>query len=137
MGYDWTKDDEAIRAAIAQPLEGLLFDVENDGLWWPEWGNRPNDPNERAKIVQQVVRESPKLIPLLGHRYIPETPTEAGNPVLSIVQSDAIFYGVDLADYIRREFVDGYDKPILLSDVKTIPFWSELVVRASKPSRDG
>ena len=53
-GHLWT-DEVAIRKMLAWPFEGLLFDVENNGLWWPEWGERPASPNEREDVMRAVV----------------------------------------------------------------------------------
>jgi hypothetical protein len=126
-GYDWRNDGEAIRAAMRWPLEGLLFDVEENALWWPEWGPRPGTADARAEVVGQAVRAAPKLIPLFSHRYLPCEPHEAGNPVLSIYQSDAIYYGLNLDDYFEREF--GEARWPLQGQVKPIRFWSDLVER--------
>lgn len=129
QGYDWRTDDDQIRAILQWPLEGLLFDVENNDLWWPEWGLRPQTPEARAHVVADVVDDAPKLIPILSHRFLPAEPNEAGNPVFSIYQSDVIYYGADLADYFDREF-GGSTLP-LPQQIKHIPFWSELVERNS------
>lgn len=129
-GWDWRIDSEGIRRALDHPLGGLLFDVEHDGLWWPEWGERPSSVEERAKTVSAVVDAAPRLIPLIAHRYIPEEPHEAGNPVFSVMQSDVICYGADLADYFDREFHPApFPGKPLRPDIKFIPFWSELVER--------
>lgn len=53
-GPDWTNEAE-IRARLAWPYEGLLFDVEHNGLWWPEWGERPGTAGARAEGLRQVV----------------------------------------------------------------------------------
>lgn len=127
QGHDWRTDETAIRAALSWPLEGLLFDVENNGLWWPEWGERPDTAQARAQVLTEVVGAAPKLIPLLSHRYLPSEPREAGNPVLSIYQSDAIYYGADLEDYFEREF--GNRRRPWPAQVKPIRFWSDLVER--------
>ena len=127
LGYDWRSDGKAIRAALGWPLEGLLFDVENNGLWWPEWGERPDTAQARAQVLTEVVQAAPKLIPLFSHRYLPCEPHEAGNPVISIYQSDAIYYGADLEDYFEREFVDR--RRPWPTQVKQIRFWSDLVER--------
>jgi hypothetical protein len=124
LGYDWRSDDPEIRAMLKWPLEGLLFDVEHNGLWEPEWGRRPSSEGERAEVVTKVVGDAPKLIPLVSHRYLPEEPHEVGNPVFSVVQSDVIYYGADLADYFEREFGDP-SRP-LPHAVKPIRFWSDL-----------
>ena len=128
-GYDWRSGDAAIRSALRAPLEGLLFDVEVNALWWPEWGERPATAPERAAIVTAIVARAPPLVPLIGHRYLPGEPHAPGNPVFSIVQSDVIYYGTDLDDYFRREFSPpGLPDPVE-GRPRHIPFWSDLVER--------
>jgi hypothetical protein len=125
---DWTRDHEKIAEMFEWPFEGLLFDVENNELWWPEWGPRPNDPADRAAELRRILAAAPRLIPVWGHRYIPETPHEAGNPVFSVHQADIIVYGANLDDYLWHEFdreAEGVDRPAS----RTIAFWSEMVER--------
>lgn len=126
--YDWRHDDVAIRKALEWPLEGLLFDLEHSNLWLDGWGERPDTLGGRAEVLTDLVHAAPRLIPIFGHRYIPETPHAAGNPVLSVWQSDIIYYGVDLPDYLRREFEPGEFplKPVT-GAVRPVPFWSDLV----------
>jgi len=128
-GYDWRTDDGRIRQALGQPLEGLQFDVEHNGLWWPEWGDRPATPGERAEAMRAIVEAAPRLIPIIGHRYIPESPHEAGNPVFSVMQSDIVYYGADLADYLRRDFSPVPPQTPVERPGRHIPFWSDLVER--------
>ena len=33
LGWDWRSDEQEIRAMMERPFEGLLFDVEQSGLW--------------------------------------------------------------------------------------------------------
>jgi hypothetical protein len=129
-GWDWRTDDSGLRRALEHPLDGLLFDLEHNDLWWPEWGERPASSEERAEVLTAIVKAAPRLIPLIAHRYIPEAPNEAGNPVFSVMQSDVIHYGADLADYFEREFNPAAwpGKPVR-DEVRFIPFWSELVAR--------
>jgi hypothetical protein len=101
-GYDWTGNGEPIRKALAWPLEGLLFDVEHNGLWLSEWGDRSKQLADRKAAVTDLVAAAPKLIPLYGHRYLPDEPHERDNPILSVHQADVIHYGYDLADYFAR-----------------------------------
>jgi hypothetical protein len=127
-GWDWRTDDVGIRWALEHPLGGLLFDLEHNGLWWPEWGERPPTAQERAEVLTGVVRGAPQLIPLIAHRYIPEDPHDRGNPVFSVMQADVIYYGADLEDYFERE-ANPQPWPPIRDDVRFIPFWSELVER--------
>jgi hypothetical protein len=45
------------------------------------------------------------------------------SPVFSLHQSDAIYYGCDLADYLKNEF--GGIR-VIEGTPKYVPFWSEL-----------
>lgn len=126
-GTDWN-DEGKVRSLLAWPFEGLLFDVEEDGLWWPEWGDRPVKEQERAEVLRDVLRRAPTLIPIHGHRYLPATPSRPGNPVFSVYQSDIIQYGADLGDYIDREENGVASKP-WPTHVREIDFWSEMVSR--------
>lgn len=121
-GYDWRTDDREIRRALAQPLEGLIFDVENNALWLPGWGEKPRKADARAEVVTAAVAAAPRLIPIYGHRYIPETPHKAGNPVFSVMQSDIIIYGETLERYISNEF--GGAGFVAAESPRYIPFWS-------------
>ena len=123
QGYDWLTDQAAIERALLAPLEGILFDVEN-GLWRSDWGERPETAKARAEMVTEIVWSAPRLIPILGHRYLPETPDARGNPVFSVMQSDVIYYGRDLDDYFAREFNETV--PPLTGEARYIPFWSDL-----------
>jgi hypothetical protein len=124
-GWDWRSDDDGIRRAIQHPLKGLLFDLEHNGLWWPEWGERPSSADARAEVLTSAVNAAPRLVPLIGHRYISEKPNEAGNPVFSVMQSDVIYYGANLAEYLANEFEGTYS----VGPTRHIPFWSEMVER--------
>jgi hypothetical protein len=126
-GHVWT-DEVAIRRMLDWPFEGLLFDVEHNHLWWPEWGEKPVSPDARKEVLRSVVARAPKLIPLIGHRYLPEEPHEPGNPVFSVYQADVIHYGADLIDYFEREFA-GWGHQPWPDQIKYIPFWSDLVER--------
>lgn len=121
---DWVHDsDDVIREALDWPLRGFWFDVEKSGLWWPEWGDRPAEPEDRYSALTAAFDAAPTLIPIFAHRYIPDTPHAAGNPVFSVWQDDVIYYGANLMDYFEREFGDGSNKP-WPARIKEIPFWS-------------
>lgn len=131
-GFDWFKSSaEEIQRKLDWPYEGFLFDVRHNDLWWPEWGPKPISGAEQAATLSEVIAKAPKLIPLFGHRYLPETPFESGNPVFSVWQSDVIYYGENLADWILREETRlDAGRPIEPDfPPKEIPFWSETVRR--------
>jgi hypothetical protein len=134
--YNWLTDVEAIHAAVEGIFEGLLFDVEEGHLWFPEWGEVPASPEDRAATLRALVRAAPRLIPVFGHRFLVAEPCVAGNPVLSIHQSDIIIYGSDLRTYLLADFDDlvGLADPPVGSaepepDYSQIPFWGGLIDR--------
>jgi len=53
-------------------------------------------------VVRRRVSGSPPLVPIYGNRYISNEPLLAGNPVLSVWQTDIIYYGYDLASYFNE-----------------------------------
>ncbi|MCD1125082.1 SMI1/KNR4 family protein [Jinshanibacter sp. LJY008] len=120
------KEKQQIEQRINWPLEGMLFDVENNEFWMQEWGDRPESAEERSVIVSQNFCAYPKLIPIYSHRYIPATPDEIGNPVFSVYQTDIIYYGYDLASYFAHEFSfslpGSFDSP---EEPKCIEFWGD------------
>jgi len=130
-GFDWlTATDVEIQRKLDRPYEGFLFDVRKNDLWWPEWGEKPQSDAAQAARLMEVFAEAPKLIPLNANRYLPESPMERGNPVFSVQQSDVIYYGSNLSDWLTREarqFGDWTGLPAITA--KEIPFWSEVVRR--------
>ncbi|MCE9560768.1 MAG: SMI1/KNR4 family protein [Planctomycetes bacterium] len=101
---DWRNGDEfSLREWMDVPLRGVLFDVRH-GFWLEEWGTRPNTWAETEQSVRALVADAPKLIPVCQHRMMPAEPNEVGNPVFSVHQTDIIWYGFDLQDYLQNEW---------------------------------
>jgi hypothetical protein len=137
--YNWRTDSDAIHEAMAWPLEGLLFDVEHNVLWLDSWGVRPDDREGRQQRLSDLILEAPPLIPIIGHRYLLGMPIQAGNPVLSVYQSDIIFYGSDFREFLIAELSDlleidhneAYevaDEGITRTEIERIPFWGEIIL---------
>jgi len=119
---DWRSgDEEWIRSMLRWPLEGVLFDVEHD-FWLPEWGVRPARTEAAKLVAESYVNRAPRLIPIHKHRMMPDRPQQEGNPVLSVWQTDIIYYGFDLDDYLRHEFRLPDRKP-WPAKVRPIEFW--------------
>lgn len=137
-GHDWTGDEDAIITLLNWPLEMLLWDVEH-GSWWTDWGERPSEPQDRHEVVRAAVAQAPRLIPIYSHRFIPETPNAAGNPVFSTHGFDTIYFGANLNEYFDNEFGDTPFKlngiapeDYTLEDslaLAAIPFWSDLALQ--------
>jgi hypothetical protein len=123
-GYDRRVDRAKIREMLAWPLEGMLFDIEQNGFWMDEWGVIPEREADRREIATAAVRAAPKLIPLVSHRYLPAEPSEPGNPVLSIYQTDIIYYGANLEHYFQNEF--GSWSSLEETAYRYIRFWSDI-----------
>jgi hypothetical protein len=94
-----------------------------------EWGPKPSTNEAAFAVARMKIDEAPKLIPICGHRYIPAEPSLAGNPVLSVHQTDIIYYGADLGNYLENEFYYYFETPeyFLKEPIRRIEFWSHLV----------
>jgi hypothetical protein len=102
---DWRAGDETrLRQWLARPRLGVIFDVQHNDLWLEEWGHKPESLAAAVEVASEHLSRAPNLVPIFSHRMMPDEPHVAGNPVLSVHQSDIIRYGFDLADYLRREF---------------------------------
>ena len=85
--------------AFSRPWEGIEFGISRNQLWLPTWGDKPERVNDAVNIVKSLFDRAPKLIPLYGHRYLPDRPFGEGNPIFSVYQTDITFYGVNLENY--------------------------------------
>ncbi len=129
---NWRNGPEAeLRERLSWPLEGLLFDVEH-GVWQASWGPKPLVLAEAFAHIRRLVASAPTLVPVYSHRYIPTKPHRSGNPVLSVVQTDIIYYGNDLADYFRNEF--QVPQPESITNVpRPVEFWTDIIDWNSQP----
>ncbi len=130
---DWHGGPDAIRPLVARPVEGLLFDVGH-GLWLEAWGARPASEHDALSSAKEALAAAPPLVPVWAHRYLPTEPSKRGNPVLSVMQSDIVVYGADLADYFAREFglarrseASGTTRPA------SLPFWGQFLTDEGPP----
>ncbi len=122
---DWRDPDSAhLVQWLETPIDGVLFDVAENGFWYHAWGSRPEDLTEALATAKRALGRVPRLVPVYGHRFAPALP-EAGLPVLSVVQTDVIVYGSDIASYLRREFGPS-TQPETVGSVPAVPFWTDL-----------
>ena len=120
-------NSKAIRGQLDWPFEGMAFDITNNVFWLDAWGARPPGLTDALEVARAKVAEAPRLIPVVGHRYLPAEPEEAGNPVLSVYQTDIIYYGDDLATYLRCEFHRLAYSDAVHDGLRRIRFWSDLI----------
>jgi hypothetical protein len=130
--YNWrdmsSENVKHIKNALEAPIDGLQFDLEENGFWCEQWGIKPSNIEDARNILLQHYNNAPKLVPLYSHRYMPFIPDLTRVPVFSIMQSDIIYYGTDLVSYLEIEF--GYkdrDSNIIGYDFPHIDFWSDLL----------
>lgn len=117
---------DSMRSRLDFPADGICFDIEHNDFWLPEWSKRPMGLEAAYSIAREAVRAAPFLIPVYSHRYMPASPCEAGNPVLSVYQADIIPYGFDLPSYLFAEFGIPNPFPVPPSP-REIAFWSEIM----------
>ncbi|MBL0888960.1 hypothetical protein [Myceligenerans indicum] len=56
----------------------------------------PATTPEAIDLARNYLATVPRLVPIVGHRYLPATPAPRGSPVSSVYQTDVIYYGADL-----------------------------------------
>jgi hypothetical protein len=124
---NWRKlGSPEIDDAFSWIYEGIYFDIENNAFWLDDWCEKPKNLSEAFSIAKQKIDEAPKLIPIIGHRYIPDFPNERNNPVFSVYQTDIIYYGSNLWNYFENEFhyyfkTQSYQ---IKQPIRHIEFWS-------------
>jgi hypothetical protein len=134
---DWRERHEnVIRSRLAWPLEGMCFDVEHNDFWCRNWGVRPASLKEAFAVVRRAFDRAPTLIPIYSHRFLPERPSSAGNPVFSVYQTDIVHYGSDLQNYLENEFLGyfGTAHYNIGSQIREIEFWSNIVRDGARTS---
>jgi hypothetical protein len=125
--HNWRDKPPSPRSVQDWISHGLVFDVEHNGLWLLDWGEKPTGQEAARKVVATWVSQGPPLLPLYSHRVLVGGSLDAGNPVLSIHQSDWIYYGWDLPSYLAAEFLDTELDRANPPDLKSIGQWDKIV----------
>ena len=127
--YNWrdeSKDNvRDIRDSLIRPIKDLL-EYPSDIDWSDNWGQEPDNEEEREKVILSKMQYAPQMIPIYGHRYIAEG-KEGENPIFSIHDSDIICYGKDLFTYLQTEFGIIEMPQIVVDQLTYIPFWSDFL----------
>jgi hypothetical protein len=132
---DWRHGtEEDLREQVVGPVEGIIFDVEENAFWFAGWGVQPTNRQDAVVVARAALSTVPPLVPVFAHRYMPSDPLYPGNPVFSVVQTDVIYYGNDLTDYLFNEFrvPNPYQTK---SRPRRIEFWSALVEKGQQRVR--
>jgi len=127
---DWTGDDRPIETLIAWPLEGLIWSIEQDERWHPNWGRRPRGRRQREALLRDISSAGPQLVPVSGHRYLVGPTNREGNPVLSIYGSDVIVYTRNLVFYLPLDLGIAPPNPdphVETLRMEPIPFWQDII----------
>jgi hypothetical protein len=132
---DWRQSDrDDLRSRLEWPTDGVLFDVELNSFWPASWGPRPDDIISALAVARVRMDAVPTLVPIHSHRYLPAAPAPHLTPVFSVYQTDVIYYGADLLDYIDHEF-DQTEWPWVPRRYgPRIGFWSDLAEGADSAS---
>lgn len=121
---DWRDDPEdELRARLDGPIDGVIFDVHTNDFWPASWGARPDGKDDREREALAHLARVPRLVPVFSHRCLASDPQFAPSPVFSVHQTDVIFYGDNVLDYVAHEF---RVPPLHPSERTHVPFWSDL-----------
>ena len=134
---DW-QDSTLPKAYNDDVIDGILFDVEQNDVWFESWGARPAAVDARRSRVVGLANAAPKLIRLNGHRFLIEGTGIAPDPVISAVQTDFIIYAWSIEESLARDFPDfAVPEPVHpiseqakrthFEQLLKIEFWGELI----------
>jgi hypothetical protein len=129
--FRWSDfDKQDYDRAIEWVRKGIEFDIEQDGFWQDRWGERPVALSDALEKFRTNFATWPKLLPIFRHRFLAAEPCRANNPVFSIMGTDIICYGANLAHYLMLEFgeqgSDAYARHTSEQHIQTIEVWSDL-----------
>ena len=126
--YNWrdfsSENVNKIKGALKRPFDDI-YEMAEEVYWCEDWGVEP-DINERTSVVRQKLEKAPKLIPIFLHRYMPMLSKE-NVPVISVCNTDIIYYGENLVSYLEIEFGDRKQSDIEFNKIEHVPFWSDLL----------
>jgi len=124
--FPWSKfEKKTYDDLIAWILHGIEFDIEKNNLWLARWGKKPDEFGAALEIARRDFKTWPRLLPIFGHRFLAAEPCREGNPVFSIMQTDIVYYGADLAHYLVNEFINKPPLSIEKQPIKRIEIWSD------------
>jgi hypothetical protein len=121
---DWRNDlGDELPGRLDWPIDGVIFDVHQNGFWPASWGDRPEGKDDREREARARLAGVPRLVPVYSHRCLASDPQFKPCPVFSVHQTDVVFYGDNLLDYVAHEF---RVPPLNPSERTHVPFWSDL-----------
>ncbi len=133
--WNWQRDQETIQRAIERFFEGLVLDVERNNVWLPVWGVKPQSPKGREEQLRALVATAPRLIPVAYDTFLLAEPHRAGNPVLSVHQSEIIICATDLRSFLLGTLYSLIGVSVALPmqyDPSGIPFWGEWIIQNNR-----
>lgn len=115
---------------IQGPIERLLPHIKCD-YWIPEWGERPEQPEDAVRKFTKIAQKAPKLIPIYRNVYIPMLDGIDDPPVISVVEFDVVYALHNLKDFLECNFLeDNYNRArkekLAAKSRLHIPFWGDI-----------
>ena len=132
-----------IKERLRAPIESVIADVMDGGVWPAPWGPRPDDAEAAEQAARTRLAAVAVLVPLYGHCYLPAGPAPAGSPVVSVRRGAVRIYPGGLLGYVDVEFgsevrpgpaVATRPERPLTGLPEELAFWAELA--ASSESAD-
>ncbi len=150
---DWRTQQGQIVTATDTVANGIWWDIEVNSessavavaaireerdevgppTFWPSsWGDCPPSTNRRRERLVRLLDAAPRVIPLIGNRYLLNLGDEVGNPVLSIHQTEVLLWADSLREFFLRDLAvvlpaASYPQRPATRTLKDVPFWGELL----------
>lgn len=122
---DFSSDNiNSIKKTMKIPFDDI-YELANEVYWCDDWGEEP-DEEDKVSIIREKLKTAPKLIPIYLHRYMPII-DKINIPILSIRDTDIIYYGENIESYLEIEFGNKNQEDIDFDQIEHVPFWSDLL----------
>lgn len=126
--YNWLEDEEEIQERLHNLSDWLFSDVEGiNKVWLKSWGIKLKSKEKREEIFDEWFSKIPKLIPMLGHRFVVSDVNLKWKPILSMWGSDIIVMGWNFRTYLLNEMRNHLDIHIQMFDEEDQMFYPELL----------
>ena len=126
---DWRHTaSSGLRGLLTEPIEGVLDAVQGGRFWASQWGERPNDTTTAREVTRRELGAAPTLIPFWGGIYIPDDPSEGGNPLFSVYGEDIVFIAESLYALAKRSRSGSWFSDVP-GPMRYIRLWSDIASR--------
>ncbi|WP_317612043.1 hypothetical protein [Rhodococcus opacus] len=126
-------DDAELQRMLDWPIESFVWDVLHQPVpFWPALGPTSDRCGRGRVDGSQESRKVARAGADLRTSISPAAPAPPGCPVFSVYQTDLIYYGPDLVEYLRNELkIEALPREEWTFGQR-VPYWLQFVEAANR-----